>query len=203
MCISREREIAHMKNGLTELVFVLDRSHSMKGREIDMIEGFNKMLAKQKKVKGEANLTTVFFDDQIEIVHDRFPIEIVEPLTADDYFTRGSTALLDAIGSTVKKIKNIQQRLPEEMKAEKILFFIISDDKENASMEYTYRMIKKMVNQEQGWVFIFFGANMDVKGEAEKLGIKSSNVFFYKDDSHGRIRNFEIADQIATDYRFD
>ena len=114
MCLSKQRaddsrKAAHMKKGLSELVFILDRSGSMGGLERDTIGGFNSMLAKQKKEEGEANVTTVLFDDQVEIIHDRFPIAAVKPLTDDDYFVRGSTALLDAVGSTVKKIENVQK----------------------------------------------------------------------------------------------
>ena len=116
-----------MKKGLTELVFILDRSGSMSGLESDTIGGFNGMLQKQKTEEGEANVTTVLFDDQIELVQDRFPIHIVEPLTNKDYYVRGCTALLDAVGSTVKKVENIQERLPEEMKAEKVIFVITTD----------------------------------------------------------------------------
>ena len=142
-----------MKKGLTELVFILDRSGSMGGLESDTIGGFNGMLMKQKKEEGEANVTTVLFDDQIEMIHDRFPIEVVKPLTEKDYYVRGCTALLDAVGSTVAKIENIQKRLPEEMKAEKIIFVITTDGQENASREYSANMVKKMIeeNQEKGW----------------------------------------------------
>ena len=121
------------KKGLTEMVFILDRSGSMGGLESDTIGGFNGMLQKQKKEEGEANVTTVLFDDQIDMIHDRFPIGAVKPLTDEDYFVRGCTALLDAVGSTVKKMENIQKRLPEELKAEKVIFVITTDGQENAS----------------------------------------------------------------------
>ena len=144
-----------MKKGLTELVFILDRSGSMGGLESDTIGGFNGMLMKQKKEEGEANVTTVLFDDQIEVIHDRFPIDVVKPLTDEDYYVRGCTALLDAVGSTVKKVENIQNRLPEELRAEKIIFVITTDGQENASQEYSANMVKKMIekNQEKGWQY--------------------------------------------------
>ena len=163
-----------MKKGLTELVFILDRSGSMGGLESDTIGGFNGMLGKQKKEEGEANITTVLFDDEVEVVHDRFPIEVVKPLTEEDYYVRGCTALLDAVGSTVKKMENIQKRLPEEMKAEKIIFVITTDGQENASQEYSYKMVKSMIEQQQekGWQFIFMGANIDAAKEAESIEIR-------------------------------
>ena len=139
-----------MKKGLTELVFILDKSGSMAGLESDTIGGFNAMLMKQKEEQGEANVTTVLFDDEIEVIHDRFPIEIVKPLTKEDYAVRGCTALLDAVGGTIKKVKNIQKHLPEDMKAEKVIFVITTDGQENASQEYTYKMVKKLIEKYGG-----------------------------------------------------
>ena len=136
-----------MKKGLTELVFILDRSGSMEGLEKDTIGGFNSMLKKQKKQEGEVNVTTVLFDDEIDIIHDRFPIGAVKKLTDSDYYVRGCTALLDAVGSTVKKVENIQNRLPDELKAENIIFVITTDGYENASREYTANMVKKMIER--------------------------------------------------------
>ena len=169
ICVyQQKRKVMHMKKGLTELVFILDRSGSMGGLESDTIGGVNGMLQKQKKEEGEANVTTVLFDDQIDIIHDRFPIDVVKPLTGADYYVRGCTALLDAVGSTVKKVENIQEHLPEEMKAEKIIFVITTDGQENASREYSANMVKKMIeeNQEKGWQFLFLGANIDAVEEA-------------------------------------
>lgn len=184
-----------MKKGLTELVFILDRSGSMSGLESDTIGGFNGMLQKQKEEEGEANVTTVLFDDQIDLIHDRFPINIVEPLTGKDYYVRGCTALLDAVGSTVKKVENIQERLPEEMKAEKVIFVITTDGQENASQEYTANMVRKMIhkNQERGWQFLFLGANIDAVEEAEKIGIRPTHAASYKNDARGVQLNYETA----------
>ena len=200
MCISKERKVTHMKNGLTELVFILDRSGSMGGLESDTIGGFNGMLGKQKKEEGEANVTTVLFDDQIEVIHDRFPIEIVKPLTDEDYYVRGCTALLDAVGSTVKKIENIQNRLPEEMRAEKVIFVITTDGQENASREYSANMVKKMIqeNQEKGWEFLFLGANIDAVQEAEKIGIRRTHTASYKNDSRGVQLNYQATGKIIS-----
>lgn len=189
-----------MKKELAELVFVLDRSGSMMGLESDTIGGFNSMLAKQKEEEGEANVTTVLFDDQVEIIHDRFPIEAVKPLTNEDYYVRGSTALLDAVGSTVKKIENTQNRLPDELKAQKVIFVITTDGLENSSREYTAKMIRKMIesHQEQGWQFIFMGANMDAVTEAERLGINRRHAVSYRNDSEGVALNYAVAGGILS-----
>lgn len=189
-----------MKDTLTELVFILDRSGSMSGLESDTIGGFNGMLNKQKKEDGKANVTTVLFDDQIEVIHDRFPIDVVEPLTDKDYYVRGCTALLDAVGSTVKKIENIQNRLPNELKADKVIFVITTDGEENASQEYSSKMVKKMIeaNQEKGWQFIFLGANIDAVEEASKLGIHESHAVTYKNDPKGVQLNYaSVGDAIS------
>ena len=189
-----------MKKGLTELVFILDRSGSMGGLESDTIGGFNGMLQKQKKEEGEANVTTVLFDDEIEIIHDRFPIHVVKPLTDQDYYVRGCTALLDAVGSTVKKVENIQKHLPEEMKAEKVIFVITTDGQENASQEYSANMVKKMIEkqQEKGWQFLFLGANIDASTEAEKIGIKRSHAATYLNDSEGVKLNYEVTGKLMS-----
>ena len=192
-----------MKKGLSELVFILDRSGSMGGLESDTIGGFNSMLAKQKKEEGEANVTTVLFDDQVEIVHDRFPIAAVKPLTDDDYFVRGSTALLDAVGSTVKKIENVQKRLPEDLKAEKVIFVITTDGQENSSSEYTAKMVRRMIeaHQEQGWQFIFMGANMDAVTEAENLGISGKHAVSYRNDAEGVALNYAVTSEVLSKMR--
>lgn len=190
----------HMKKGLTELVFILDRSGSMAGLESDTIGGFNSMIQKQQREEGEVNVTTVLFDDQIELVHDRFPLAIVKPLTEDDYYVRGMTALLDAVGSTVKKMENIQNRLPDDMKAEKVLVVITTDGMENASREYTAKMVKEMIekNQEHGWQFLFLGANMDAAEEAEKIGIRRTHAASYRNDSKGVELNFSAAGKVIS-----
>jgi len=194
-----------MKKGLTELVFILDRSGSMGGLESDTIGGFNGMLSKQQKEEGEANVTTVLFDDQIEVIHDRFPIDVVKPLTDEDYYVRGCTALLDAVGTTVKKMENIQKRLPEEMRAEKVIFVITTDGQENASHEYSAKMVKKLIeaNQEKGWQFIFLGANIDAVEEADKLGIRKSHAVTYKNDKKGVQLNYRATGEILSCMRCD
>ena len=194
-----------MKKGLTELVFILDRSGSMGGLESDTIGGFNGMLLKQQKQEGEANVTTVLFDDQIEVVHDQFPIAVVEPLTEEDYYVRGCTALLDAIGTTIKKVENIQKRLPESMRAENVIFVITTDGQENASQEYSASMVKKMIetNQEKGWQFLFLGANMDAVEEADKIGIRKTHAVSYRPTSKGVRLNYETAGRVLSCMRSD
>lgn len=189
-----------MKKELAELVFILDRSGSMGGLESDTIGGFNSMLEKQKEEEGEANVTTVLFDDQVEIVHDRFPIAAVKPLTNEDYYVRGSTALLDAVGSTVKKIENTQNRLPDDLKAQKVIFVITTDGLENSSREYTAKMVRKMIktHQKQGWQFLFMGANMDAVTEAGRLGISRRHAVSYRNDSKGVALNYAVTGGILS-----
>ncbi len=186
-----------MKKGLTELVFILDRSGSMGGLESDTIGGFNGMLEKQKKQEGEANVTTVLFDDRIETVHDRFDIQIVKPLTEEDYYVRGCTALLDAVGNTISRMVNIQKRLPEEYRAEKVIFVITTDGLENASRKYSYGKVKDMISREKekyGWEFIFLGANMDAVEEAGKMGICEERAVSFHNDSEGIALNYETVE---------
>ncbi len=177
-----------MKKGLTELVFIIDRSGSMGGLETDTIGGFNAVLAKQTKEEGDVTVTTVLFDDRYELLHDRFDIRSVAPMTEKQYYVRGCTALLDALGSTISKIVNVQRNLPEEERAEKVIFCIITDGYENASCEYSLSEVKKMISRETekyGWEFIFMGANMDAVGEAGKLGIRADRAVTYCNDSEG------------------
>ena len=163
-----------MKKGLTELVFIVDRSGSMAGLEKDTIGGFNAMLKEQAELEGEARVTTVLFDNQYRLLHDRINICAVAPLTEKDYRVGGGTALLDAIGRTIKKIRAVQKQTAEDYRAEKVLFVIITDGEENSSRKYSAEQIKECIEHQQekyGWEFVFFGANMDAVLEASKLGI--------------------------------
>ena len=163
-----------MKKGLTELVFIVDRSGSMAGLEKDTIGGFNAMLKEQAELEGEARVTTVLFDNQYRLLHDRINICAVAPLTEKDYRVGGGTALLDAIGRTIKKIRAVQKQTAEEYRAEKVLFVIITDGEENSSRKYSAEQIKECIEHQKekyGWEFVFFGANMDAVLEASKLGI--------------------------------
>ena len=182
-----------MNAELTELVFILDRSGSMGGLESDTIGGFNGMIEKQKKEGEKVNVTTVLFDDEVEIIHDRFPIEIIEPLTDKEYFVRGCTALLDAVGQAINKIDNVQRHLPEDHKAGKVLFVITTDGLENSSTEFTHNDIKRMIEakKECGWEFLFLGANIDAGKEAEKIGISRNRSVTYENDERGIALNYE------------
>ncbi|HIT06524.1 MAG TPA: VWA domain-containing protein [Candidatus Scybalocola faecipullorum] len=183
-----------MKKGLTELVFVLDRSGSMSGLESDTIGGFNRMIEKQKTEPGEVMVTTVLFDHQYEVIHDRFPIHMIRPLTEKDYYARGCTALLDAVGMTIDKVSRIQRYLPREAQAEKVIFVITTDGYENSSKEYTYKQIREMIRQKEQahWEFIFLGANMDAVSEAEKIGIAHDRAAAFENDSDGVQLNYEV-----------
>lgn len=193
-----------MKKGLTEMVFILDRSGSMAGLESDTIGGFNGMLSSQRQVEGEAVVTTVLFDDQYELLHDRIPLAGVAPITAKQYYVRGCTALLDAVGRTIQKISNVQDNTAEEMRAEKVIFVITTDGLENASREYNYPRIHQMIREKQekcGWEFIFLGANMDAVSEGAKMGIRADRAATYSCDSAGIHENYKAVGNFVTHAR--
>ncbi len=184
-----------MKKNLTELVFILDRSGSMRGLEQDTIGGYNGMMEKQKREEGEAYITTVLFDDQYEKIHDRIPLDQAEELTAKQYYVRGCTALLDAVGRTIYDMALIQKHLPDSEKAEKVIFVITTDGLENASRQYSRDKIKEMIRHEQdkyGWEFLFLGANMDAVAEAGSLGISADRSVTFQNDSQGIETNYEV-----------
>ena len=168
-------------NGITELVFILDKSGSMSGMEADTIGGFNSMLAEQKKGSGEVLVTTVLFSSRMEILHDRLPIKEVEPLTEQDYRVGGSTALYDAIGKTVKHIETVRRYIRRADTPSRTLFVITTDGEENASRSYTRAEVKKTVKaqEEAGWEFLFLAANIDAFSAAEGIGIKRANAASY------------------------
>ena len=187
-----------MKKGLTELVFILDRSGSMGGLESDTIGGFNAMLEKQKKQEGDAHITTVLFDDKYEQIHDRFPISQVKALTSEDYYVRGCTALLDAMGRTIHQMALIQKHLPKEERAEKVIFVITTDGLENASREYSRSQIRRMIEHEKekyGWEFLFLGANMDAVKEAGSFGIGADRSVTFQNDSRGIETNYRVVSE--------
>ncbi len=177
-----------MRKGLTEIVFILDRSGSMSGLEADTIGGFNSMIAKQKKEEGEAYVSTVLFDDKSEVIHDRVPMDKVPVMTEEEYFVRGCTALLDAVGGAIHHIANVHKYSREEDRPEKTLFVITTDGMENASRRYSYEKVRSMINKEQekyGWEFIFIGANIDAVGEAKRFGIRENRAVNYVHDEIG------------------
>ena len=193
-----------MKTNKTELVFILDRSGSMGGLESDTIGGFNSMLAKQQAEPGECRITTVLFDHEYEVVHDRIDIKAVSPITDSEYFVRGNTALLDAVGKTINKIGGVQKNTAEEYRADKILFVITTDGMENASREYSYEKIKSMIeNQKEkhGWEFIFLGANIDAVEVANRFGIAKNRAQNFHNDSEGIALNYAVVSEAVTSFR--
>lgn len=195
-----------MKKGLTELVFILDRSGSMSGLESDTIGGYNSLLDKQKKEAGECIITTVLFDDKYELLHDRINIKGVVPITGKEYFVRGSTALLDAIGHTINKIGNVQKHTAEEERAEKVMVVITTDGMENASREYDYDKVRQMIERQKenyGWEFIFLGANMDAVETAARFGIGADRTANYHADSAGVRLNYKVVSEAVSGFRAD
>ena len=184
-----------MKKGLTELVFILDKSGSMHGLEQDTIGGFNSMLQKQKELDGECRITTVLFDNRYELLHDRIDIRAVSPMTEKEYQVGGTTALLDAIGRTVQKLVSVQKNTAKEYRADRVLFVIITDGQENASQEYSSDKVKGLIQLEKekyGWEFLFIGANIDAVETARHFGINEDRAVNYHADSQGTSVVYDI-----------
>lgn len=193
-----------MKNNHTELVFILDKSGSMAGLETDTIGGFNAMLKKQQNAEGDAYVTTVLFNHDYELLHDRIYVKGISVMTDEDYEVGGTTALLDAIGFTIQKIKNVQKRTSESQRAEKVLFVITTDGMENASCEYTVENIKKMIRvqkEKYDWQFIFLGANIDAVTTAAKFGIEEDFAVDYHADEIGTQLNYEVVSEAVSNLR--
>ena len=184
-----------MKKNLTELVFILDRSGSMQGLEGDIIGGFNAMLEKQKQEPGEAFVSAVLFDDRAEVLYDRVKVGEVKPINDKEYYVRGCSALLDAVGGAVRHIRNIHKYARSEEVPEHTLFVITTDGMENASRRYSARRVKEMIQRQKekyGWEFLFLGANMDAVETAGHLGIAPDRAINYHCDSEGTRLNYEI-----------
>ena len=180
---------------MTELVFILDRSSSMAGLEADTIGGFNSMIAKQKKEAGEALVSTVLFDRDSTVIHDRLPLEKVPPMTEKDYFARGCTALLDAVGEAIHHMGNVHKYARREDVPEKTLFIITTDGYENASRRYSYETVQRMIERQKtkyGWEFLFLGANIDAAREAARFGIRPDRAVNYRCDRAGTALNYEV-----------
>ncbi|MBO4838692.1 MAG: VWA domain-containing protein [Lachnospiraceae bacterium] len=193
-----------MRKGLTEVVFILDRSGSMSGLEADTIGGFNSLIEKQKKEEGEALISTVLFDDKIEVLYDRVPVDKIEPMTDRQYYVRGCTALLDAVGRAIHHISQVHKYAREEDRPEKTLFVITTDGMENASREYSYQKVKEMVEHEKekyGWEFLFLGANIDAVSEARRFGIGADRAVRYECDSAGTELNFRVVSRAVSTVR--
>lgn len=193
-----------MKKGLTEVVFILDRSGSMSGLEADTIGGYNSMLEKQKTGEGEVIISTVLFDDKIEVIHDRKPITEVKPISGEEYYVRGCTALLDAVGGAIHHIGHTHKEADTNDVPEKTLFIITTDGMENASKKYTYDKIKKMVEKKKkklGWEFIFMGANIDAISVASQFGIAKNRAVRYESDSVGTRLNYNVMSNLISSAR--
>ena len=191
-----------MRKNLTEIVFILDRSGSMGGLERDTIGGFNSMIEKQKKEDGEAYVSTVLFDNHQEVIHDRVNLQEIQPLTGREYYVRGSTALLDAIGGAIHHIGNIHKYAREEDRPEKTMFVITTDGMENASRKYDYNRVKAMIERQKekyGWEFIFLGANIDAAKEAARFGISADRAVTYHADHKGTAVIYEaVCDAVCS-----
>ena len=193
-----------MRKGLTEVVFILDRSGSMRGLEADTIGGFNSMIEKQRKEEGEVYISTVLFDDQTEVIYDRVSVDKVEPMNDRQYYVRGCTALLDAIGGAIDHIANVHRYAREEDRPEKTLFIITTDGMENSSRVYTYKRVKKMVEKEKkkyGWEFLFLGANIDAIETAGRFGIGADRAINYECDSVGVTLNYQAISETISAVR--
>jgi len=193
-----------MKTNLTELVFILDRSGSMSGLESDTIGGFNSMLTKQQAEPGECRITTVLFDNQYEVLHDRIDIKAVNQITDKEYFVRGNTALLDAVGRTINKIGAVQKNTAEDYRADKVLFVITTDGMENASREFDYNMIRSMIERQKSkfsWEFIFLGANIDAVDVANRFGVAVNRAQNFHNDSEGVALNYAVVSETLSAFR--
>ena len=193
-----------MKQNLTELVFILDKSGSMSGLELDTIGGFNSMLEKQKQEEGEALVTTALFDNNYELLHDRQNIKLIKPITRKEYYVGGSTALLDAIGTTINKIGKTLSETKEEERPDKVMFVIITDGMENSSYEFNHKRIKNMIEHQKlkySWDFIFLGANIDAVETASSVGINADRAVSFISDKKGTQLNYKVLNEAVSSYR--
>ena len=182
-----------MRKNLTEIVFILDRSGSMSGLESDTIVGYNSLLEKQKKEEGDVIVSIVLFDDRQQVLHDRVNLKKIKPMTEDEYYVRGCTALLDAVGGAIHHIGNVHKYAREEDRPEKTLFIITTDGMENSSRKYSYEKVKHMVERQKnkfGWEFLFLGANIDAIADARRFGIEADKAVNYECDSVGTEVNY-------------
>ena len=191
-------------NNITELVFILDRSGSMSGLEADTIGGFNSMIEKQRKEDGECYVSTVLFDNDCEVLHDRVKLSEIKPITDEEYTVRGCTALIDAIGGAIHHIGNVHKYArPEDVPAH-TMFIITTDGQENASHHYTSERVKKMIERQKeryGWEFLFIGANIDAVETAARYGIDRDRAVNYNADGKGTQILYEAVSKAVCNVR--
>ena len=193
-----------MKENLTELVFILDRSGSMHGKEQDVIGGFNNLLDKQKGIEGEAFVTTVLFDSDYEKLYDRVDLREIPALTDSTYSVRGSTALLDAVGKTIDDIDARLSQTPEPERPAKVIFVITTDGMENASREYSAEQVKNMVEHQKAkysWEFLFLGADIDAFGAACRIGIAQDRSARFRNNARGWAAGYKAMDSFISSAR--
>ncbi len=193
-----------MKKNLTELVFILDRSGSMSGMEEDTIGGFNAMIEKQKKLEGEAIVSTVLFSTSSKVLHDRVDIDKIEPMNDNQYQVGGGTALLDAIGGAIHHIGNVHKYARDEDRPEHTMFIITTDGMENASHMYGSDRVKEMIRRQEeryGWEFLFVAANIDAVEVAEHIGIRCERAANYNYSRKGTKNLYEAVDFAVTSMR--
>ncbi len=188
----------------TEIVFILDRSGSMAGLEADTIGGFNSLIQKQKREDGKAVVSTVLFDDKCEVLHDRKDLMEIASLTEEDYYVRGCTALLDAVGGAIHHIGNVHKYARAEDRPERTLFIITTDGMENASRKYGYEKVKRMIERQKeryGWEFLFLGANMDAVSVAGRFGIAPERAVRFHCDEKGTELNYRVLSETIANVR--
>lgn len=193
-----------MKNNLTELVFIIDKSGSMSGFESDTVGGFNAVIEKQRAEEGRVLVSTVLFNNYSEVIHDRVPIEEIKPMTAENYRVGGCTALLDAIGGAIHHIGNIHKYARPEDVPEKTIFLITTDGMENASQQYGSDKVKEMIRkreEENGWEFVFVAANIDAVNTAASIGIRRERAANYRQDSEGTEMMYCAMSEAVSSYR--
>ncbi|WP_282034436.1 vWA domain-containing protein [Metabacillus indicus] len=194
-----------MNHKLTEIVFLLDRSGSMGGLEQDVIGGFNAFVENQCRLEGDTVLTTVLFDDEYEVLWKGEDAKSVK-LTVEDYYVRGLTALLDAIGKTITDVGRRLSKTPEEQRPGKVIFVISTDGQENASKEFSYDKVHELIKHQQekySWEFIFMGANIDVAKEAENIGIRSANAYSFEASEAGMKEMYDVVCQSVNQIRIE
>ena len=195
-----------MKNNITELVFVLDKSGSMCGMEADTVGGFNATLTRQKALEGKVYVSTVLFSNDSQVLHDRLDIQEISPMQEKEFRVGGCTALLDAVGDAIHHISNVHKYIREEDVPEHTIFVIITDGMENASHRYSTSDVKKMIEERTnafGWEFIFLGANIDAVSTAENIGIRRERASEYRQTQEGTIDCYGAVDRFCYSIRCD